>query len=168
MVSPFLYKIINNRNLIAANINNPNLPNSLLVQPYAIIQQSNYVQAASSGLATYVHPDTSNQNTMVWYELIANHTYLILADRNPGTRFRWIKSSDDISASQENVACEAVYSTDNPPAYINFFHTVTQHVDDDDTNTNAILRVDKYLGGYVDSAGNYNTRAYVIDITNLT
>lgn len=164
-VSPFLYKVINNRELIAANITDPSLPNSLLVQPYAVIQRRNYVQINSQGLATYVYPDTENQSTMLWYELTANHTYLVLADVNPGTRFRWIKSSEDISNAQENVSCEAVYSADNPPAYLNFFHIITQHVDNDDTN--AILRVDKYLGGYVDSAGNYNTRAYVLDITSL-
>lgn len=166
-VSPFLYKIINNREIIAANINNPSLPNSLLVQPYAIKYNHYYIQAASSGLSKYVYQSENNNCTVLWYELEANHTYLILSDRIPGTRFRWIKSSSDISSTLEDVSCEAVYNKDNPQAYINFLHTVTQHVDDDD-DTNAILRVDKYLGGFVDSAGNYNTRAYVLDITNLT
>lgn len=165
-VSPFLYKVINNREIIAANINNPSLPNSLLVQPYAIKYNHYYIQAASSGLSKYIYQSENNNCTVLWYELEANHTYLILSDSTPGTRFRWIKSSSDISSTLEDVPCEAVYNKDNPQAYINFLHTVTQHVDDDD-DTNAILRVDKYLGGFVDSAGNYNTRAYVLDITNL-
>ncbi len=171
-VSPFLYKIINNREIIAANINNPSLPNSLLVQPYAIKYNHYYIQAASSGLSKYVYQSENNNCTVLWYELEANHTYLILSDSTPGTRFRWIKSSSDISSTLEDVSCEAVYNKDNPQAYMNFIHTVTQRVEADDDeetpdSTAAILVTDKYLGCLVDNAGNYNTRAYILDITNL-
>ena len=167
-VSPFLYKIINNRDLIAANITDPSLPNSLLVQPYAVIQRSNFVRSPSNGLSTYVCPSTPNNCTMLWYELQVNHTYLIMADSIPGTRFGWIKTDTDISNSQEDVQCTAMFYAENPVAYTNFIHTITSRViADDESDANAILITDRFIGGYVDSAGNYNTRAYVLDITSL-
>ena len=164
MIDPIL-AIITNRELIANNIKHPNMTGSLLVQPYITIQGRNYIGVVNEGYAKYYYKDPTSCTTK-WYHLQAGHSYLIMASANPGTQFRWVYSDSDIAESAglgapDSIKCESLFSSDSPCPYINFIY-------------NAILETDPeeipegiYIGGTIDNNGNYNTDAFVFDITSL-
>lgn len=122
------------------------------VDPYTIVYRHNYVNTASGGYANYVY-QASNQNTTMWWEVKANTPYMIVASDNPGTRFRWIFSENEIAETTVTVQCVSVLQRDNCAAFYSGLFTPT---------------TDGYLGGSVDNAGNYDKRAYLIDLSSFT
>ena len=151
-----LISIINNRDLIARNIQNPNMQGSMLVNPYATIQQRNYIGTANNGNVKYYY-NGPNQCTNKWYNVTAGTPYLIMASANPGSQFRWAFSEDEISDVGEiggptSNNCMSVYAKDSPEPYLNFIYTP---------------EANGYLGGTIDTLGNYNTEVYVFDLSSI-